>query len=262
MSANKKTSTEFYQEFLCSHILKEDSKEQSLKGKVMQFKKESHSNKENYHNLLKGQVSKNTNPKPRKIQKHAYKILDATSLQDDFYLNLLDWSSNNTIAAGLESAVYLWSGCSSRICQLYETEDVSDYICSVSFSTNNPNHLAVGNTLGQIKIFDIHRNTEIATLSGHEGRVGSLNWNPNGSVLASGARDGTVGIWDTRKSKIVEKYQAHGQEICGLKWSNDGAYISSGGNDNKLVIYSNKASKELIKFHEHKAAVKAIGWMP
>ena len=39
--------------------------------------------------------------------------------QDDFYLNLLDWSSNNTIAAGLESVVVLWSGCSSKITHLY-----------------------------------------------------------------------------------------------------------------------------------------------
>lgn len=84
--------------------------------------------------------------------------MDATSLQDDFYLNLLDWSSNNIIAAGLDTAVYLWSGCSSKICQLYEIDDPSDYVCSVSFSTNNPNHLSIGNTLGQIKVFDIVKN--------------------------------------------------------------------------------------------------------
>lgn len=75
-------------------------------------------NKENYSNILKTH-SKKIPPKQRKIQKHAYKILDAQSLQDDFYLNLLDWSSNNTIAAGLESVVVLWSGCSSKITHLY-----------------------------------------------------------------------------------------------------------------------------------------------
>lgn len=55
----------------------------------------------------------------RKIQKHAYKTLEAPSLQDDFYLNLLDWSNHNNIAVGLESSVYLWSGCSSKVIQLY-----------------------------------------------------------------------------------------------------------------------------------------------
>jgi len=28
----------------------------------------------------------------RKISKKPYKVLDAPNLQDDFYLNLLDWS--------------------------------------------------------------------------------------------------------------------------------------------------------------------------
>lgn len=84
-------------------------------------------------------------------------------------------------------------------------------MCSVSFSTSNPNHLAIGNTLGQIKVFDIAKNAEICTVTGHEGRVGSINWNPNGSVFASGARDGTVAIWDIRKNRAIDKYHAHGQ---------------------------------------------------
>lgn len=51
--------------------------------------------------------------KNRKISKKPYKILDAPNLQDDFYLNLIDWSENNQIAVALDSSLYLWSGCSS-----------------------------------------------------------------------------------------------------------------------------------------------------
>lgn len=133
-------------------------------------------------------------------------MLEAHSLQDDFYLNLLDWSSSNTIAAGLDTVVVLWSGCSSKITHLYETEDPTDYICSVSFATNNPNHLAVGNSKGQIKIFDIQKEVELTTLFGHEGRIGSLNWSSSGSILASGARDGTVAVWDVKRNKAIQKY--------------------------------------------------------
>lgn len=31
--------------------------------------------------------------KPRKIAPNPYRILDAPGLQDDFYLNLVDWSA-------------------------------------------------------------------------------------------------------------------------------------------------------------------------
>ena len=47
--------------------------------------------------------------KQRKISKTPYKILDTPSSQDDFYLNLVNWSSNNILAVGLSNSIYLWS---------------------------------------------------------------------------------------------------------------------------------------------------------
>ncbi len=42
-------------------------------------------------------------------------VLDAPSLQDDFYLNLVDWSSQNVLAVGLGTCVYLWSASNSKV---------------------------------------------------------------------------------------------------------------------------------------------------
>lgn len=42
-------------------------------------------------------------------------MLDAPALQDDFYLNLVDWSSHNVLAVGLGNCVYLWNACSSKV---------------------------------------------------------------------------------------------------------------------------------------------------
>ena len=36
-------------------------------------------------------------------------------MQDDFYLNLVDWSSHNVLAVGLGTCVYLWNACSSKV---------------------------------------------------------------------------------------------------------------------------------------------------
>jgi cell division cycle 20-like protein 1 (cofactor of APC complex) len=47
--------------------------------------------------------------KLRKINKMPFKVLDAPQLQDDFYLNLVDWSAQNELAVGLNQAVYIWS---------------------------------------------------------------------------------------------------------------------------------------------------------
>ena len=51
----------------------------------------------------------------RKISKTPYKILDAPALQDDYYLNLVDWSHANVLAVALGSCVYLWSAATAKV---------------------------------------------------------------------------------------------------------------------------------------------------
>lgn len=42
-------------------------------------------------------------------------LLDAPGLEDNFYLNVVDWSSCNALAVGLGSCVYLWNACSTKV---------------------------------------------------------------------------------------------------------------------------------------------------
>jgi len=130
----------------------------------------------NFSNRPNKQASKNINKaditktfkkietkekKARKISKKPYKILEAPNLQDDFYLNLIDWSDNNQIAVALDSALYIWSGCSTDVHRLYETSQINDYICSVSFCDDNK--IAFGNSNGQIKVYDVLKKKRINT---------------------------------------------------------------------------------------------------
>lgn len=58
--------------------------------------------------------------KQRVISKNPYKVLDAPALQDDYYLNLVDWSSMNDLVVGLQSCIYIWSASSSKVTKLYD----------------------------------------------------------------------------------------------------------------------------------------------
>ena len=61
-------------------------------------------------------------------------MLDAPELQDDFYLNLVDWSSQNVLSVGLGSCVYLWSANNSQVVRLCDLSEESDTVTSVSWS--------------------------------------------------------------------------------------------------------------------------------
>jgi cell division cycle 20-like protein 1 (cofactor of APC complex) len=89
-------------------------------------------------------------PAPRpQIPKVPFKVLDAPALQDDFYLNLVDWSSLNVLAVGLGACVYLWSACTSKVTKLCDLGP-EDVVTSVSWTARGT-HLAVGTNLGEVR---------------------------------------------------------------------------------------------------------------
>lgn len=196
---------------------------------------------------------------PRKISTVPYKVLDAPALQDDFYLNLVDWSSLNVLAVGLGTCVYLWSACTSKVTKLCDLGP-DDSVTSVSW-TQRGTHLAVGTSVGEVQIWDAAKCQTTRTMSGHQARVGTLCW--SGHTLSSGSRDRLILQRDVRVAEhFTSKLSGHKQEVCGLRWSFDGQQLASGGNDNKLYIWSPHSTSPVLRFNEHTAAVKAIAWSP
>jgi cell division cycle 20-like protein 1 (cofactor of APC complex) len=198
----------------------------------------------------------------RRISKVPFKVLDAPALQDDFYLNLVDWSSLNVLAVGLGSCVYLWSASSSKVTKLCDLAASEDIVTSVSWAQRGT-HLAVGTNRGEVQLWDTVNCKIVRSMHGHSARVGTLAW--CGPILASGSRDRLIYLRDVRtESAFAEKLCNHKQEVCGLKWSFDEpSFLASGGNDNHLhVIDPRKTLTPVFEFADHTAAVKAIAWSP
>ncbi|KAH3899085.1 related to Meiosis-specific APC/C activator protein AMA1 [Saccharomycodes ludwigii] len=88
-----------------------------------------------------------------------YRVLDAPSLKNDFYSNLISWSKkSNNIAVGLGHAIYLWSEGSGAYLLLSSTylEKYSDYVTCVSFSPKE-DYLIVGTKLGRLLLLNQYR---------------------------------------------------------------------------------------------------------
>lgn len=54
----------------------------------------------------------------RVITDRPYKILDAPGIEDDYYLNLLDWSKNDLLGVALKSNVYTWAAANGSVTKL------------------------------------------------------------------------------------------------------------------------------------------------
>ncbi|PQE30057.1 hypothetical protein CJF32_00003496 [Rutstroemia sp. NJR-2017a WRK4] len=196
----------------------------------------------------------------RRIATAPERVLDAPGLVDDYYLNLLDWSSNNQVAIGLERNVYVWSAESGTVSSLLETSP-DTYVSSVKWSGDGA-YVSVGLGSGEVQIWDVEEGSKLRSMHGHDTRVGVMGWNNH--TLSTGARSGLVFNHDVRiaEHKVAELV-SHTSEVCGLEWRADGAQLATGGNDNLVSIWDAR-SLAVPKFTKtnHKAAVKALSWCP
>ncbi|KAF9148007.1 substrate-specific activator of APC-dependent proteolysis [Linnemannia schmuckeri] len=209
------------------------------------------------------QESRNILLSPRKgqrvISRVPFKVLDAPDLKDDFYLNLVDWSSKNVLGVGLGSSVYLWSAATGNVHQLCDVGS-PDTVTSLSW-TGSASYLAVGTDKGDIQIWDVAVQKRIRTMTGHTQRVGVLAWSDH--TLTSGSRDRKIYHRDVRTQEMYQQTLiSHSGEVCGLKWNGSGTQLASGGNDNRLIIWDKESTKPQFQFRTHQAAVKAIDWNP
>jgi len=196
----------------------------------------------------------------RRIPTAPERVLDAPGLVDDYYLNLLDWSSGNQVAIGLERNVYVWSADEGSVSSLLETSP-DTYVSSVKWSGDGA-YVGVGLGTGEVQIWDVAEGVKIRSMFGHDTRVGVMGWSKH--LLSTGARSGLVFNHDVRiaEHKVAELV-SHTSEVCGLEWRSDGAQLATGGNDNLVSIWDAR-SLSVPKFTKtnHKAAVKALAWCP
>lgn len=103
-------------------------------------------------------LSKKNKVENRNISKIPFKVLDAPSLQDDFYLNLLEWSPTNILSVALDSSLYMWNANNNKVLRFCDLNPAS--ISSLTWNSNGT-QISIGNSLGVIETWDFQRNRKV-----------------------------------------------------------------------------------------------------
>jgi len=150
----------------------------------------------------------------------------------------LSLSPDNRILAsgGLDKTVCLWNlETRDLICTLAKRKDP---IHSVAFSSDSKLLASGGESKyrtadGQkttIYLWSVDSKELVRTLSGHDLRVNTLAFTPDGQTLASGSNDNTVRLWDVNSGKQLHILEGHSSNISTVAFTPDGdSLISSGG---------------------------------
>ncbi|CAH8474127.1 unnamed protein product [Heterobilharzia americana] len=89
--------------------------------------------------------------------------------------------------------------------------------------------------------------------------VTSLDWNSDGSFLATGSYDGFARVWNT-DGRLATTLGQHKGPIFALKWNKKGNYILTAGVDKTTIIWEAQTGRIAQQFAFHVAPTLDVDW--
>jgi WD40 repeat protein len=90
----------------------------------------------------------------------------------------------------------------------------------------------------EIRIHDPHTGKLLTRLTNHIDRVWSLDFSPDGRLLASASSDQTIRIWNVAAWREIQRLRGHGSEVWTMAFSPDGKRLGSGSKDKTVRIWN------------------------
>ncbi|MEH2123766.1 NB-ARC domain-containing protein [Nostoc sp.] len=98
--------------------------------------------------------------------------------------------------------------------------------------------IAVGDSSGNIHLWNITTTQLLATFEGHMGWVWSVAFSPDGNTLASSSSDTSVRLWDVQSGRCLQVLTEHTSCVWSVSFSPDGQQIASGSEDRTVRLWN------------------------
>lgn len=157
-------------------------------------------------------------------------------------------SSKSTVLRGHESEVFICAWNPSTDLLASGSGDSTARIWDMSDNTTSPNQLVLRHCIQR-------GGTEVPSNKD----VTSLDWNCDGTLLATGSYDGYARIWTT-DGRLASTLGQHKGPIFALKWNKRGNYILSAGVDRTTIIWDAATGQCTQQFSFHMAPALDVDW--
>jgi WD40 repeat protein len=74
-------------------------------------------------------------------------------------------------------------------------------------------------------------------LHSHAGCAWSVNFSPNGQMMASGGFDALIRLWDVQTGQCLQVLQGHTEAVFAISFSPDGQILASGSHDETIKLW-------------------------
>lgn len=150
---------------------------------------------------------------------------------------------NGRVAAGGTTAIKVWG----KDFSLERTIAVSSQQTASAFSRDGTRLFAAGFE-GTVRAYDLATGTLVHTMTGHRGRVLSIDTSPDGEFIVSAGDDGIVRVWRTKDGSLAQSITAHTRPIGNVRVGPDGQAIATASDDGTAGLFLRDVGRRILTF--------------
>ncbi len=110
---------------------------------------------------------------------------------------------------------------------------------------------SIGNSVQELR-------GDFSSLDSHSGFVYTLQFSPDGKILASGSADRRIRLWNTETSKIVYTLDGHQDVVTALQFMPNGKILVSAGADRTIRFWDVERKQLLKTIEAHDLKINAL----
>ena len=110
-------------------------------------------------------------------------------------------------------------------------------------------------------LWDIAQLKQKAIFVGHQARVTSIAFDPDGKVIASAGLDQSIRLWSVDSSNAMAKIDSHEGDVRAMAFSPDGSIIASGV-ENRVQLWDVESRSFAGRLEESPGLIDAIAFRP
>ncbi len=122
--------------------------------------------------------------------------------------------------------------------------------------------LVSGSGDGTIKLWNLEKEEQIRTFTGHSDWVSSVAISPDGKTFASGSGDKTIKLWNLEKEEPIRTFAGHSEPVRSVAISPDSKTLASGSWDNTIKLWNLETGKQIRPLAGHSHTVVSVAISP